>query len=247
MTMDWWTLAFQAINFLVLAWLLQRFLYRPIVGILERRRRESEAATSLLEQAKQQAESERAGFEAKRRELAAEQDRLVQETRARLEHERTDVLAAARREAETIVATARQALEEERRQALAGLFDSSLDLATDIAARLLQQTGTESADAALFQRLADHLNELSDDHRTALLAQIDSNTPVRVVTAHPLGEGSAQTLREKIAAVLGDGTRLDFETRADLLAGVELRFLHATLRCTWRSALDDIRRDLAGK
>lgn len=245
MTIDWWTLAFQAINFLVLAWLLQRFLYRPVVGILERRRQESDAAASRLEQAKKQAESERTAFEAKRRDLAAEQDRMVQETRARVEHERQDILTAARREAEAIVATARQALEEERRQALAGLFDSSLDLATDIAARLLQQTGTESADAALFQRLMDHLTGLSDDQRTALLAQIDGDASLRVVTARPLGEAAARTLREKIAAVLGDGTRLVFETRADLLAGVELRFPHATLRFTWRSALDDVRRDLA--
>lgn len=247
MTIDWWTLAFQAINFLILAWLLQRFLYRPVVGILERRRQESEAATTRLEQAKQQAESERAAFEAKQRDLIAERDRTVQDTRARLERERQEVLSAAKREAEAIVAGARQALEEERKQALDGLFDRSLDLSTDIAARLLQQTGVEDADGALFERLLDHLNGLSAEQRAALLIPADGTLQLRVVSAHPLDEASSRRWRVQIAAALGEGVQIVFDSSAELLAGAELRFPHATLRFTWRGALDDLRHELGGK
>jgi F-type H+-transporting ATPase subunit b len=247
MTIDWWTLAFQAINFLILAWLLQRFLYRPVIGILDRRRRESEAAATRLEQARQQAESQRDAFEAKQRELVAERDRTVQETRAQLERERQEVIAAARRESEAILAGARQALEEERQQALDRLFDRSLDLSTEIAARLLQQTGIADADGALFERLVDHLNGLSADQRASLLAPADGTAQVRVVTAHPLDDAARRRWRERLAAALGDGAQIVFDSGADLLAGAELRFPHATLRFTWRGALDDLRRELAAK
>lgn len=42
--MDWWTLAFQAVNFLVLVWLLQHFLYQPVMEIMERRKSEVDQA-----------------------------------------------------------------------------------------------------------------------------------------------------------------------------------------------------------
>ena len=42
--MDWRTLAFQAVNFLVLVWLLQHFLYQPVMEIMERRKSEVDQA-----------------------------------------------------------------------------------------------------------------------------------------------------------------------------------------------------------
>ena len=42
--MNWWTLGFQAANFLVLVWLLQHFLYQPVMEIMERRKGEVDRA-----------------------------------------------------------------------------------------------------------------------------------------------------------------------------------------------------------
>ena len=38
MALDWSTLALEAVNFLILVWLLQRFLYRPVLAAIDRRR-----------------------------------------------------------------------------------------------------------------------------------------------------------------------------------------------------------------
>ncbi|MEO0035300.1 MAG: synthase, partial [Pseudomonadota bacterium] len=38
MSLDWSSLALQTVNFLVLVWLLQRFLYRPVLAAIDRRR-----------------------------------------------------------------------------------------------------------------------------------------------------------------------------------------------------------------
>ena len=43
MRIDWWTLALQAANFLVLVWLLQHFLYRPVQGIIAERQQRAES------------------------------------------------------------------------------------------------------------------------------------------------------------------------------------------------------------
>jgi F-type H+-transporting ATPase subunit b len=69
MQFDWWTLALQTVNFLILVWLLHRFLYKPVLGIVDARRAEIDAqyADARKVEAKAQAElseieSERAGI-----------------------------------------------------------------------------------------------------------------------------------------------------------------------------------------
>ena len=41
MLIDWFTVVAQAANFLVLVWLLKRFLYKPILGAMDARENES--------------------------------------------------------------------------------------------------------------------------------------------------------------------------------------------------------------
>ena len=36
MTIDWWTLGLQTVNIVILVWLLQRFFWRPIAGMIDR-------------------------------------------------------------------------------------------------------------------------------------------------------------------------------------------------------------------
>ena len=42
MEFDWTTFALEVVNFLVLVWLLKRFLYRPVLACSTRRRAEVE-------------------------------------------------------------------------------------------------------------------------------------------------------------------------------------------------------------
>ena len=41
MEFDWTTFALEALNFLVLVWLLKRFFYRPVLAVIEARRAET--------------------------------------------------------------------------------------------------------------------------------------------------------------------------------------------------------------
>ncbi|MDR3415765.1 MAG: hypothetical protein P4L83_06225, partial [Nevskia sp.] len=77
MKIDWWTLALQAVNVLVLLWLLQRFLYLPVRRVLEQRQRQ---ATQMLDQAR----TAQAQAEQTQRALGAERQALA-EARARAE------------------------------------------------------------------------------------------------------------------------------------------------------------------
>jgi F-type H+-transporting ATPase subunit b len=58
MLIDWFTVGAQLLNFLVLAWLLKRFLYRPILDALDAR--EQRIAAELADADAKRAEADKA-------------------------------------------------------------------------------------------------------------------------------------------------------------------------------------------
>jgi F-type H+-transporting ATPase subunit b len=44
MTIDWWTLAIQTVNVVILIWLLERFFWRPVAAMIEARQKEAASA-----------------------------------------------------------------------------------------------------------------------------------------------------------------------------------------------------------
>ncbi|MEW5835104.1 MAG: F0F1 ATP synthase subunit B, partial [Pseudomonadota bacterium] len=87
MKIDFWTLALQAINALVLIWLLSRVLYRPVVRAIAQRR---DAAAKLLADAEAERERARQAGEA----VAAQQAELAAGRDAALKAAQADAEAA---------------------------------------------------------------------------------------------------------------------------------------------------------
>ena len=63
MQFSWWTFLIQGVNFLVLVWLLQRFLYKPVAEVIARRREDTEAAERKAAAAAQDAETARIRYD----------------------------------------------------------------------------------------------------------------------------------------------------------------------------------------
>ena len=143
----------QLVNFALILIILRVFLWKPILRVLEERKRRIEEGLQASEQA-QRAASE--SQEESRRildEARAEGRELVtraQETATRL---RTDMEQQARAEADQIVTRARQDIERERQQAIQTLRAEFADLTVLAAERVVGQ----SLDRQAHQRLIDEV------------------------------------------------------------------------------------------
>ena len=85
MQIDWLTVAAQAVNFLVLVYLLRRFLYQPVVAAMTRR--EERIAQQLQEAAQ-------------REQQALQETQAFQEKNQAFEHDRAAMLSRAEQEVE---------------------------------------------------------------------------------------------------------------------------------------------------
>jgi len=69
MQIDWITVVAQIVNFLVLVWLLQRFLYGPITRAMKNREKRIENRLTEARQERNEAEDEAEAYRQKQRQL----------------------------------------------------------------------------------------------------------------------------------------------------------------------------------
>jgi F-type H+-transporting ATPase subunit b len=236
MNFDWWTFALQAANFLILVWLLQRFLFKPVKAIITRRKEQiSRTLTEALAE-KESAERLRQEIEAKRSHIDAERQKMIDEARAQLSAERQKMIEETRGEVEKIRDQSLKRLDEERAAASNELFERTVALATNLAERLLRELDVPSIEQPFLGRVVDYLDRLPAEERAKLISQSNAGA-ILVKTAHPLGLQEQSQWHEQLAKWLGPDLSINFSAEPTLIAGVEVTFPHAILRFNWRDSL----------
>ncbi|MCZ7679019.1 MAG: F0F1 ATP synthase subunit delta [Sandaracinaceae bacterium] len=195
MRLDATTLIFETINFVVLALVLWRILYRPLRRAMEERR-------SAIEEDRQRAEAAHAEarrLEAEWRHKHEELEDLRASVRAEVldaaERERAVMLERARDDAHAELARVRQLSEAEREAAERWVESAVVERGADLAGRLLLELAPEAVDGALAERLVGAL-----EARRGELSALSGETSVEVeLTGARLPEPG---LAERIAAVL---------------------------------------------
>jgi F-type H+-transporting ATPase subunit b len=130
-------LAVQIIHFLLMFWILRRFLYQPILGLFDERRERIREGLAAAERVREEAAAERAELEKQISEERRTSQERLREAVARSEEAAERRLSEANAEAEQILARARAEAESTRREALAGLQGEIADLAVGAAGKVL--------------------------------------------------------------------------------------------------------------
>jgi len=244
MHFDWSTLALQTANFAVLVWLLHRFLYQPVLRMVDARRAEIEKNYDAARTAETQMKDRVAVVEAERAGIAAERVAALREATAEAEQAASARRAQAEREAAALLDDVRKTLAAERRQALAETKRAALDLGTEIAGRLLGEVPMKPRAEGWIERVEQYLVALPKPEMEALTQQLADGVPVRVVTASALPAETEATWRSRLHNTLCHGTAIEFGVDPTLVAGAELHFPNAVLSFSWRSALAAIRAEI---
>ena len=245
MQISWWTLALQGINFLLLVWLLERFLYRPVKEVIAKRKEMAEHAFAEAKVAKEEADTAAQRFEDDRAQLARERQTLLKQLHEDLEAERRKLLDQARDEADKLVETARTAVAAERTATVAEMRAEITALAVDMASALLRKSGADIPYDAFLPQIDAKLESLSDDERERLKTDLAANGHgLTVVTARALAPEDEDRWRKRIAAHLGQSEKADFIADPAIIGGAELRFPHAVLKFTWADQLEAAKQEI---
>jgi F-type H+-transporting ATPase subunit b len=243
MQIDWWTLALQTANVLILIWLLARFLFRPVAEIVARRQDEANGLLAEAADVRRQAEEARAQLERAHAGIAGERDKAIAEAHAAAETERTALLARTTEEMTRLRADADAAISRDRLAMEETLVNNARELAIDIARRLLGRLGPAAGVDAFLSSLCEQVRVLSPQERAALVRSPEGEG-VEIVTAAPLSPDATERVGRAVREALGGKATLAFRNDPAVIAGIELHSRHAVVRNSWRNDLEHIREEL---
>ncbi len=132
-------LIWTVINFVLLMLLLRRFLFRPVLQILEKRRAGVEEKLRVEQDALKQAEENRGRLEAEKEKSREEAKELLNRSAGERDARHTAALAEARAEAERTREAGEAVLQQKREAEQAQLQEAAPELAEVLAARLLNE------------------------------------------------------------------------------------------------------------
>jgi len=242
MELDATTFALEIVNFLVLLWLLNRFLYRPVRAALDSRARAAAEQVRAIEKQRTDLETQSAQLERERTELglrrdAAEHD-LADEIGASRQRRLTELTRELQAEREKAHARMEQELAGARQQTESQLRRQAAAFVAQYLGRLASPA-TETAVIELF--LAD-LAQQADRARAQLRAgwaeRAAGAPPIDVSTAFAPAAALRERVESAIIALMGQVARTEWRLEPELLAGICVRLPGHQLEASLRRGID---------
>ncbi len=239
MQVDWVTVTAQLVNFLILVYLLKRFLYAPVLAAVDRRQAR---ITGHLDEA-----ARREGLAAKAEETFQQRLEEMERTRsqalARLEQEvaaeRNERMTALRDEIAAARDHWREAIEREQERFVRALSAASTELTVDLARRLLSDLADETLEARVVQRFRVRLETLDAEQRELIRA---ASGAVEIHTGFDLEDAARESIRSTLRTTLSIGRDVEFKRSPTLVCGIELVSGHARVGWNVASHLEQLER-----
>lgn len=245
LNLDLATIAFQVINFLVLAALLYRFLFRPVMRAMRERADERERLRREIAQKHQDATNLRADLEARLAHAEEEAATIIAEAHEQAQAEQAALLQETEAEVERILVEAHADAHRLRQQAAHDFHDDLLNAIMEISGQVIGRITPPEVHDALVQQLNDRIWELgrSEMERVeAFRRSLGDRTPTAHVTcARPLSPEQQGMLARTITAFADRRVNIEMNTDPNVVAGMRVRIGDLMVDNSIAGQLDELR------
>ncbi len=223
MLIDWFTVGAQALNFIILVWLLKRFLYKPILNAVDAREKRIAAELADADAKKAEAQKERDEFQRKNKEFEQQRAALLSRATDEANAERQRLLDAARRAADALSAKRQEALRSDANNLNQAIRSRAEHEVFAIARKAL----TDLAGASLEERMGEvfihRLRALDGEAKEGLGAALKTaSEPALLRSAFDLPSEQRAAIQKALNETFSAEVHVRFETVPDLVSGVEL-------------------------
>ncbi len=220
MQIDWFTFGAQVVNFLILVWLLKRFLYGPILKAIDDREQRIAARLQSAAKREEAAEAARQSYENRQAELAHLKETLVSEAAAEVEAWKRKALQEAREEVAAARKTWHDSIAREQHHFLGELRERTAQEVQQVVRHVMASLADQNLELQTVHQFLTYFNQQNEEAwRSARNGQATGDVILR--TAFPLTDDDQAPLVEAVQQHVGDKP-VRFEVDPQLICGVEL-------------------------
>ncbi len=223
MQINWFTVIAQILNFLILVWLLKRFLYKPILKAIDEREEKIELQLKDAEEKEKTAKKEQAEFSEKNEKFDKAKKGLMDKAVAETDEEREKLLEAARKDAAELSSKLEDAFSDMQENLNRDLAQKTKQEVFAIARKTLTDLASASLEEQMTIIFIKRINELKNEESKQFMAAFKSGSnPVIVQSAFDLPEKQKAEIKSTVNNILGLETNFQFKTTPEILSGIEL-------------------------
>jgi F-type H+-transporting ATPase subunit b len=238
MELDWSTFLLEIINFLILMWILKRFLYRPILEVIARRRQGVEKTLREAQTLRAEAEAMKLQYQRRLGDWEQEKAQAWEALQKALADERTrqskqlDNLLAQQREKNRV-------LEERRLDELGHRKElAALMLAGRFTRHLLEKLAGPALEERIIALTLNELEKLSGPPLEALRSDAkNSDEAIQISTTYPVDQTGRRLIQQTLDRLWGRSARYDFHQDPSLIAGLHMRIGSRVVQANLREEL----------
>ncbi len=223
MLINWFTVFAQAVNFLILVWLLKRFLYKPILRAIDDRDKGIATQLANAEAKVAEAQKERDDFQHKNQVFDQEHEALLKKARDEANSERQRLLDEARKDADAVRAKRQEALESEQRNLNVEIIRWTQKEVFSITRKTLADLASASLEERMGDVLVRRVRALSGQAKEQMATAFKtSNHTVSVHSAFDLPPAQRTAIESAVKETFAQDAQVQFETAPELVSGIEV-------------------------
>ena len=246
MLINWFTVAAQIVNFLILAALLKRFLYGPIVQAMTAREERIASQMAAARQKRQEAEQEEASLRQKIRNIEEQRQEMLAQAEGEAQAHKQKLFGQAREEVAQVRQKWVESVQWQKEAFLENLKQRLVQEIFAICRRVLQELGNLEVEQRLLEVFLERLQQLAPTERQALHDSLqEAGGELHVTTAFALTPETQEKVTAQVQDLFGQGLALRFTTSAELLAGIEMLTSSRKIAWSMGNYLDTLEEDLS--
>lgn len=223
MLIDWFTVGAQTLNFLILVWLLKRFLYQPILNAIDSRERNIVAIRAEADAKKAEACKESETYQRKNKAFEQQRDALMQQAIDEADNESKRLHTQARQEAEELRNARREGLKQELQNISSDIKRITSQEVFVIVRKVLKDLAGTDIEVQMSEVFLQRLRALDDSTKAKFIESLQAvKEPVVVRSAFELPIEQRNAIHSELNSLLSMHSPICFETSDDVVSGIEM-------------------------
>jgi F-type H+-transporting ATPase subunit b len=245
MQINWFTVIAQFINFLVLVWLMKKYLYKPILNAIDEREKKigdelKDAKSKMAEAKKEQSE-----FQKKNDAFDRQKKKMMDKATSDAADEGKKLLDTAINEAEIAKQKMEDASKEMQENLKGQLAEKTQQQVFSITKKALSELASTNLEAQTIAVFNAKLKSLDGKEKKQFIDAFHTNSnSLSVISAFEISEKEQKILKAAIKDLIGESGDYEFKTDKKIISGIELTTKGYKLSWSFSAYIDSLEKSI---
>lgn len=241
MEINWFTVIAQIVNFLILVYLLKRFLYKPVLEAIDAREKKIAAQLEDAARKKAEAKEDKELFRQKNEAFDKERVAKMNEVLAQVDSEKERLFEEVRKESTALRSKFEASLKQQELDIKDSLKRKTKNAVFQIASKTLADLANADLEEQVVHVFLEKIEKLNGTEKSKFKdALLDSAAPITIKSVFELSATSKKNLEAMIGKITGKQNNFQYLLEPELVSGIEIGTASYQLSWNIESYLDSL-------